>query len=220
MKGKLDALSDAIIAIAITVLVLEINTPTSMEDMWQFAREIFLFAQSFVVIANFWFERSQFLGRSKQITFSILSIDLVAHLGICLVPLFTKFLFSFEDRIVSVLAYGILIAIISVLIDIENYFVLRQALEEANYERMDEMLTVFKRFHIRSYLTSVIILGLSFVAPQIVIYFYLLIPITKFLSRFKVGNNRSIFVDENLVVFSDKVLSRFDDGRLKRGRTE
>ena len=58
MKGKLDALSDAIIAIAITVLVLEINTPTSMEDMWQFAKEIFLFAQSFVVIANFWFERS------------------------------------------------------------------------------------------------------------------------------------------------------------------
>lgn len=219
MKGKLDALSDAIIAIAITVLVLEINTPTSMEGMWQFAKEIFLFAQSFVVIANFWFERSQFFGRSKQISFSILSIDLVAHLGICLVPLFTKFLFSFEDRIVSVLAYGILIAIISVLFDIENYFVLRQSLEEANYERTDEMLKVFKRFHIRSYFTSVIILGLSFVSPQIVIYFYLLIPITKFLSRLKVGNNRSIFVDEDLVVFSDKVLGRFDDGRLKRGRT-
>lgn len=219
MKGKLDALSDAIIAIAITVLVLEINTPTSMEGMWQFAREIFLFAQSFVVIANFWFERSQFFGRSKQISFSILSIDLVAHLGICLVPLFTKFLFSFEDRIVSVLAYGILIAIISVLFDIENYFVLRQSLEEANYERTDEMLKVFKRFHIRSYFTSVIILGLSFVSPQIVIYFYLLIPITKFLSRLKVGNNRSIFVDEDLVVFSDKVLGRFDNGRLKRGRT-
>lgn len=219
MKGKLDALSDAIIAIAITVLVLEINTPTSMEDMWQFAREIFLFAQSFVVIANFWFERSQFFGRSKQISFSILSIDLLAHLGICLIPLFTKFLFSFENRLISLLAYGILIAIISVLFDIENYFVLRQSLEEANYERTDEMLKVFKRFHIRSYFTSVIILGLSFVSPQIVIYFYLLIPITKFLSRLKVGNNRSIFVDEDLVVFSDKVLGRFDNGRLKRGRT-
>ncbi|WP_298730880.1 TMEM175 family protein [uncultured Granulicatella sp.] len=220
MKGKLDALSDAIIAIAITVLVLEINTPTSMEDMWQFAREIFLFAQSFVVIANFWFERSQFFGRSKRISFSILSIDLLAHLGICLIPLFTKFLFSFENRVVSLLAYGILIAIISVLFDIENYFVLKQSLEEANYERTDEMLKVFKRFHIRSYLTSVIILGLSFVRPQIVIYFYLLIPITKFLSRFKVGKNRYIFVDEDLVVFSDKVLSRFDDGRLKRGQKE
>lgn len=220
MKGKLDALSDAIIAIAITVLVLEINTPTSMEDMWQFAKEIFLFAQSFVVIANFWFERSQFFGRSKQISFSILSIDLLAHLGICLIPLFTKFLFSFENRLISLLAYGILIAIISILFDIENYFVLKQALKEASYERTDEMLTVFKRFHIRSYLSSVIILGFSFVAPQIVMYFYLLIPITKFLSRFKVGKNRSIFVDEDLVVFSNKVLGRFEDGRLKRGRTE
>ena len=220
MKGKLDALSDAIIAIAITILVLEINTPTSMEDMWQFAKEIFLFAQSFVVIANFWFERSQFFGRSKQISFSILSIDLLAHLGICLIPLFTKFLFSFENRVISLLAYGILIAIISILFDIENYFVLKQALKEAGYERTDEMLTVFKRFHIRSYLSSVIILGFSFVAPQIVMYFYLLIPITKFLSRFKVGKNRSIFVDEDLVVFANKVLGRFEDGRLKRGRTE
>ena len=220
MKRKLDALSDAIIAIAITILVLEIHTPTTMEDMWQFVKEIFLFAQSFIVIANFWFERSQFFGRTKQISFSILSIDLVAHLGICLVPLFTKFLFSFEDKIVSVLAYGILIAIISVLIDIENYFVLRQALEEADYERTDEMLTVFKRFHIRSYLTSVIILGLSFVAPQVVIYFYLLIPITKYLSRFKVGNNLSVFGDEDLVVFSDKVLGRFEEGRIKRGPRE
>lgn len=220
MKRKLDALSDAIIAIAITILVLEIHTPTTMEDMWQFVKEIFLFAQSFIVIANFWFERSQFFGRTKQISFSILSIDLVAHLGICLVPLFTKFLFSFEDKIVSVLAYGILIAIISVLFDIENYFVLRQALEEADYERTDEMLTVFKRFHIRSYLTSVIILGLSFVAPQVVIYFYLLIPITKYLSRFKVGNNLSVFGDEDLVVFSDKVLGRFEEGRIKRGPRE
>ncbi len=113
-----------------------------------------------------------------------------------------------------------MIAIISVLIDIENYFVLRQALEEANYERMDEMLTVFKRFHIRSYLNTVIILGLSFVIPYIVIYFYLLIPITKFLSRFKVENDCLLFVDEDLVVFSDKVLGKLEEGRLRRGSME
>ena len=41
MKGKLDALSDAIIAIAITVLVLEINTPTSMEGMCSLQRKSF-----------------------------------------------------------------------------------------------------------------------------------------------------------------------------------
>ena len=214
MKGKLDALSDAIIAIAITVLVLEINTPTSMEGMWQFAKEIFLFAQSFVVIANFWFERSQFFGRSKRISFSILSIDLLAHLGICLIPLFTKFLF--ENRVISVLAYGILIAIISVLFDIENYFVLKQSLTEAEYARKDEMLILFRKFHIRSYLTSVIILTLTFFIPQIVMYLYLVIPMTKFFSRLGAGRGRSVFVDENLVEFSDKVLGRIDEERIKR----
>ena len=220
MKGKLDALSDAIIAIAITVLVLEINTPTSMEGMWQFAKEIFLFAQSFVVIANFWFERSQFFGRSKRISFSILSIDLLAHLGICLIPLFTKFLFSFENRVISLLAYGILIAIISVLFDIENYFVLKQSLTEAEYARKDEMLTIFTKFHIRSYLTSVIILTLTFFIPQIVMYLYLAIPMTKFFSRLGAGKGRSIFVDENLVEFSDKVLGRIDEERIKRSFVE
>ena len=220
MKGKLDALSDAIIAIAITVLVLEINTPTSMEGVWQFAKEIFLFAQSFVVIANFWFERSQFFGRSKQISFSILSIDLLAHLGICLIPLFTKFLFSFENRVISLLAYGILIAIISVLFDIENYFVLKQSLTEAEYARKDEMLTLFIKFHIRSYLTSVIILILTFFIPQIIMYLYMAIPMNKFFSRFGAGRRRSIFVDEDLVEFSDKILKRIDKERIKRSLSE
>ena len=41
MKGKLDALSDAIIAIAITVLVLEINTPTSMAGCGSLQRKSF-----------------------------------------------------------------------------------------------------------------------------------------------------------------------------------
>lgn len=168
------------------------------------------------MIANFWFERSQFFGRSKRISFSILSIDLLAHLGICLIPLFTKFLFSFENRVISVLAYGILIAIISVLFDIENYFVLKQSLTEAEYARKDEMLILFRKFHIRSYLTSVIILTLTFFIPQIVMYLYLAIPMTKFFSRLGAGRGRSVFVDENLVEFSDKVLGRIDEERIKR----
>ena len=216
MKGKLDALSDAIIAIAITVLVLEINTPTSMEGMWQFAKEIFLFAQSFVVIANFWFERSQFFGRSKRISFSILSIDLLAHLGSVLSRYLQNSYLVLRIEWISVLAYGILIAIISVLFDIENYFVLKQSLTEAEYARKDEMLILFRKFHIRSYLTSVIILTLTFFIPQIVMYLYLAIPMTKFFSRLGAGRGRSVFVDENLVEFSDKVLGRIDEERIKR----
>ena len=65
-------------------------------------------------------------------------------------------------------------------------------------------------------LTSVIILALTFLIPQIVMYLYLAIPMTKFFSRLGVGRGRSIFVDENLVEFSDKVLGRIDEERIKR----
>ncbi len=37
---------------------------------------------------------------------------------------------------------------------------------------------------------------------------------------YQFGNNRSIFVDENLVVFSDKVLGKLEEGRLRRGSME
>ena len=179
-------------------------------------RKFFYLLKVLLSLRTFGLNVLNFFGRSKQISFSILSIDLLAHLGICLIPLFTKFLFSFENRVISLLAYGILIAIISVLFDIENYFVLKQSLTEAEYARKDEMLTIFTKFHIRSYLTSVIILTLTFFIPQIVMYLYLAIPMTKFFSRLGAGKGRSIFVDENLVEFSDKVLGRIDEERTKR----
>lgn len=39
---------------------------------------------------------------------------------------------------------------------------------------------------------------------------------TKFFSRLGAGKGRSIFVDENLVEFSDKVLGCIDEERIKR----
>jgi hypothetical protein len=39
---------------------------------------------------------------------------------------------------------------------------------------------------------------------------------TKFFSRLGAGRGRSVFVDENLVEFSDKVLGRIDEERIKR----
>ena len=82
------------------------------------------------------------------------------------------------------------------------------------------MLTLFIKFHIRSYLTSVIILILSFFIPHVIMYLYMAIPMNKFFSRFGAGGRRSIFVDEDLVEFSDKILKRIDKERIKRSLSE
>ena len=52
-KERLDALSDAIIAIAMTILVLEIEAPTNSSELSAFITHSGLFALSLTLIFNF-----------------------------------------------------------------------------------------------------------------------------------------------------------------------
>lgn len=107
-KERFDTLSDAILAIAMTILVLEIKTPATMGDIGDFTRNIGLFIVSFVVVFNFWYERAQNSLDAQKTNDEIIALDIIEHLGICLIPLFTKFMISFENHNFAVMAYGLL----------------------------------------------------------------------------------------------------------------
>ena len=57
LKERFDTLSDAIIAIIMTILVLEIQIPNSIEQLPQLAESVGLFFVSFIIVINFWFHR-------------------------------------------------------------------------------------------------------------------------------------------------------------------
>lgn len=57
LKERFDTLSDAIIAIIMTVLVLEIQIPETVNQLPQLAEAVGLFLVSFVILMNFWFHR-------------------------------------------------------------------------------------------------------------------------------------------------------------------
>lgn len=57
LKERFDTLSDAIIAIIMTILVLEIQIPSSIEQLPQLAESVGLFLVSFIIAINFWFHR-------------------------------------------------------------------------------------------------------------------------------------------------------------------
>ena len=57
LKERFDTLSDAIIAIIMTVLVLEIHIPETVNQLPQLAEAVGLFLVSFVILMNFWFHR-------------------------------------------------------------------------------------------------------------------------------------------------------------------
>ncbi len=57
LKERFDTLSDAIIAIVMTILVLEIAVPATNKDLPQLFEGIALFLVSFIIIINFWYRR-------------------------------------------------------------------------------------------------------------------------------------------------------------------
>lgn len=62
LKERFDALSDAIVAIVMTILVLEIAVPATTKELPYLLEEIALFLVSFVIIINFWYRHFQAIG--------------------------------------------------------------------------------------------------------------------------------------------------------------
>lgn len=76
LKERFDTLSDAIIAIIMTVLVLEIHIPETVNQLPQLAEAVGLFLVSFVILMNFWFHRLEisYLSDSGNLTCFILDV--------------------------------------------------------------------------------------------------------------------------------------------------
>ena len=79
LKDRFDTLSDAIIAIVMTILVLEISIPSSMKGLPHLFEQVALFLLSFIIIINFWYHRFQAMRATDKTTFRTFLMDVIAH---------------------------------------------------------------------------------------------------------------------------------------------
>ncbi|MEX2804708.1 TMEM175 family protein [Streptococcus sp. H31] len=56
---RFDTLSDAIIAIIMTILVLGISAPETAEELPDFMKEVSLYLISFILLINVWYRRTK-----------------------------------------------------------------------------------------------------------------------------------------------------------------
>ena len=126
LKERFDTLSDAIIAIIMTVLVLEIHIPETVNQLPQLAEAVGLFLVSFVILMNFWFHRLEisYLSDSGNLTCFIL--DVACHAFLSLYPLAVKMLIIFEVKWISILLFGMLNLITGLFINIMAIILTKQ----------------------------------------------------------------------------------------------
>ncbi|MCC5034511.1 DUF1211 domain-containing protein [Streptomyces sp. WAC 00631] len=115
----MEALSDGVFAIAMTLLVLDISVPAGL-DSADFHKElsdvlpnIAAYALSFTVIAQFWRDHRSILGAAPAPDGAVLGLTLLGLALVALLPFPTSLLAEYTDQAVAVAVYSGTVAAIN-----------------------------------------------------------------------------------------------------------
>lgn len=148
--GRLAALTDGVLAIAMTLLVLDIRLPVSAETLsdaalWQdlvgIWPQAFSYGLSFLVIAVMWISHVQKFRRLTRTTPLLLWLNVLFLLGVGFVP-FTTALLAENDGTVSTIVYALGMAFPSLMLALMSAHVrLARLSESADHIRVVTVMT-------------------------------------------------------------------------------
>jgi uncharacterized membrane protein len=93
-KTRLEAFSDGVIAVIITIMVLELKEPAgaSLEALWQVAPNFFHYVLSFVFVAIYWNNHHHMLHTVKRVGGGLLWANMNLLFWLSLVPFATAWM--------------------------------------------------------------------------------------------------------------------------------
>ena len=172
-KGRLEAFSDGVIAIIITVMVLEIKVPEGHElaSLNPVVPALAAYAMSFVYLGIYWHNHHHLLQAVRQVNGRILWANSHLLFWLSLIPVGTHWMGESGFARWPVVLYGVVLALAAV-----AYFILARAL--VAHHGTDSPLAVALgadrkgKLSIALYLSAI---GLSFVSPWIGVAIYLIV---------------------------------------------
>lgn len=110
-KSRLEAFSDGLFAVAITIMVLALDVPHSVTlgALWRLTPLFLSYVLSYVYIAVFWINHHQLLAAARRINSAILWGNLFFLFWVSLIPFFTAWVDENHAAPVPVAAYGVVL---------------------------------------------------------------------------------------------------------------
>ncbi len=176
LKGHLSTLNDGIVAIIITVMLLEIPFPSSPKDYGSFLWSILIFLVSFFVVADFWYENKRAFETIREVDHPIMIVNFLFLAALSLIPVMTKWIMR-EAVGFSVLNYGIAYMAVLLLHQILSIAIVRKRFE--GYGGLLAKLILSRVGLVLAFNAALILLGWFFPRPIMVLYVAL--PILDFL---------------------------------------
>ena len=114
--GRLEAFYDAIIAIIVTILVLELPQPAtaSLASMWAIKSSYFAYLVSFLVCVNLWQYHHMIYQHVDKIDSKVIWLNIILMFVFSLIPYLTIFTANNPNSLLAQSLYGIDFIIINV----------------------------------------------------------------------------------------------------------
>lgn len=194
LRSHLETFSDGVIAVIITIMLLEIPTPTGRSDYWVFLSSVGIFLVSFIIVANFWFNHHKTFAITEEITENIIVQDFIFIGLLSLIPLLTKWI-MLEPSAFSTVNYGITILLILIQQEMLNRSITKDYLKSA-----PKSFKFWQRIWLtRFFFTMLVNISITIIATFFPMYghwLFIIVPIFNFFFRmFSDKNHQFQYLD-------------------------
>ncbi len=163
-KGRLEAFSDGVLAIIITIMVLELHVPAGADfaSLRAVAPRLFTYALSFLFVAIYWNNHHHMLQVARQVNGKVLWANVHMLFWLSLTPWVTDWLGERPFEPLPVAAYGVVLLMSAI-----SYFVLSRLLIALHGEDSPFARALGGDLKgILSLVAYVLAIALAFVAPK------------------------------------------------------
>jgi uncharacterized membrane protein len=178
--ARVEAFSDGVIAVIVTIMVLELKPPENGElsALLKLKLPLLNYLLSFVVVAIFWVNHRSILSLVKHVNPGVLWANNTLLFWMSLVPFATAYMGQTNAAPLSVALYGALLGITSLSFTLLRFAVNAQHRTDNHLSRQHKLLHLKDGFGIALYSSSV---PLAFVSVYASFFIFILIPVLYFL---------------------------------------
>lgn len=201
-KNRLEAFSDGIIAIIITIMVLNIPLPDKFgfEDIMRLLGSILVYFVSFFIVGAQWSYHHMLFEKLQHVTNKIIWRNFLFLFFLSLMPIFTKWVIQHPNETVPAIGYDVLF----ILVSLSYHLIRNSAMNDEGYSDFRKEMERIKEKGTNSFLHIIImiavILGiivLSLIYPTISILFFIALPVASSLNNL-ISDNRRENLKRNL----------------------
>jgi uncharacterized membrane protein len=93
-SNRLEAFSDGVIAVIITIMVLELHVPhqDGLAGLWSVMPRLGIYTMSFMMVGIYWINHHELLRRTEEVDQKVLWANLVFLFALSIIPFFVDYL--------------------------------------------------------------------------------------------------------------------------------